>query len=224
MLSEKAKKVFRYIFLQSKESGIPPTLREIGEEFQINSTNGVRHHLAVLERSGYIRRNSRISRGIEIPEGGLRRFMSRYPGEVEFRGIGESRGIPILGRVAAGSPLLAEENLEGTLELDEAFSSRSPRFALRVRGDSMVEAGILDGDFVVVRRSDRAESGEIVVALVGEEATVKTLKTYSDRVELLPANRAYKKIVVRDSEGFRVLGVVMGLVRSGFSRRPPTPI
>lgn len=218
MLSEKARKIFAYVHHETKNSGKPPTIREIGDEFQIHSTNGVRHHIGALERGGFLRRNPRIARGLEISESSLRRFAARYPGEIRYEEPAEDKGIPILGRVAAGSPILAEENLEGHLDLDGAFSSRSPRFALRVRGDSMVEAGILDGDFVVVRRADRAESGEIVVALVGDEATVKTLKTYSDRIELLPANRSYKKIVVRESEEFRVLGVVMGLVRSGFPR------
>lgn len=218
MLSEKARRIYAYVYREMKSSGKPPTIREIGQEFQIHSTNGVRHHITSLERGGFLRRNPRIARGLEIPEGGLRRFASRYPGEIRYEEEIESRGIPILGRVAAGSPILAEENLEGHLELDEAFASRSPRFALRVRGDSMVDAGILDGDFVVVRSTDRAENGEIVVALVGEEATVKTLRKHPDRVELLPANRSYKKIVVRESEEFRILGVVMGLVRSEFPR------
>ena len=213
MLSEKSRKIFAFIYRETKHSGKPPTIREIGEEFQIHSTNGVRHHIGALERAGYVVRSKRIARGIEISENSLRRFASRYPGEVSYEESVEGKGIPILGRVAAGSPILAEENLEGRLDIDEAFASRSQRFALRVRGDSMIDAGIQDGDFVVVRRAERAESGEIVVALVGDEATVKTLRTYTDRVELLPANRSHKKLVVRESEGFRILGVVMGLVR-----------
>ncbi len=223
MLKKKTEQVFLYIHDRSRSRGAPPTLREIGEEFGIASTNGVRYHLEALERHGYIRRNKRIARGLEVTDFGVRRFV----GQTSDRAKASTerpveRGIPILGRVAAGSPILADENLEGHLDLDRAFPSRAERFALRVRGDSMIDAGIRDGDFVVVRRADRAESGEIVVALVGEEATVKTLRVHKDRVELLPANPDHKRIVVRNSEQFRVLGVVLGLVRAagrgGFGR------
>jgi repressor LexA len=123
-------------------------------------------------------------------------------------------GIPILGRVAAGSPLLASENVEGKLDLDEAFPSSEPRFALRIKGDSMRDAGILDGDLVVVRKGDRAENGDIVVALIGEEATVKSFRRQGDRVELLPANPDHKPIVVRERDELRILGLVIGVVRT----------
>jgi repressor LexA len=210
MLNPKARQIFEFIYRYGREHGFPPTVRDICDGFGIASTNGARYYLAILERDGYIKRNPRISRGTEITEGGLRRFSRLYGG---FDGGEAETGIPILGKVAAGAPLLAQENREGNLDLDVAFPSRDPRFALKVRGDSMKDAGILDGDLVVVRKVDHAETGEIVVALLGEEATVKRLEKRSDRVVLHPANAALRPIPVGPDEEFRVLGVVIGLVR-----------
>lgn len=212
MLNPKARQIFEFIYRFGKEHGYPPTVREICDGFGIASTNGARYYLSILERDGYIKRNARISRGTEINEAGLRRYTRLYGGF--DGGEAEETGIPILGRVAAGSPLLAQENREGKLDLDVAFPSRDPRFALKVRGDSMKDAGILDGDLVVVRKVDHAESGEIVVALLGDEATVKRLEKRPDRVVLHPANSALKPIPVGPEEEFRVLGVVIGVVRS----------
>jgi len=211
MLNPKARQIFEFIYRFGKEHGYPPTVREICDGFGIASTNGARYYLSILERDGYIKRNPRISRGTEITESGFRRFTRLYGG---FDGGEGETGIPILGRVAAGAPLLAEENREGSLDLDVAFPSRDPRFALKVRGDSMKDAGILDGDLVVVRKVDHAESGDIVVALLGDEATVKRLEKRPDRVVLHPANTALKPIPVDPQDDFRVLGVVIGLVRS----------
>ena len=141
MLKDKTKHVFLFIHSRSRKKGAPPTLREIGEEFGISSTNGVRYHLETLERHGYIRRNRRIARGLEVTELGLRRIAPQLV-EPTRRQDDAAAGIPILGRVAAGSPILADENLEGHLDLDRTFPSRTPRFALRVQGDSMIDAGI----------------------------------------------------------------------------------
>jgi repressor LexA len=210
MLTSKARQVFEFIYRYGKEHGFPPTVRDICDGFGLASTNGARYYLDILERDGYIKRNPRISRGTEITEAGLRRYARVYGG---FDGGEVETGIPILGRVAAGAPLLANENREGNLDLDVAFPSRDPRFALRVRGDSMKDAGILDGDLVVVRKVDHADSGEIVVALLGEEATVKRLEKRSDRVVLHPANSTMRPIPVGPEDEFRVLGVVIGLVR-----------
>lgn len=209
MLSSKAQRIFEFIFRFGKEHGFPPTVREIGDEFGLASTNGSRYYLGILERDGYIKRNKRISRGMEITESGLRRFSRLYGLDADH----SETGIPILGKVAAGAPLLAQEHQEGKLDLDVAFPSRDARFALRVRGDSMKDAGILDGDLVVVRKVDHADSGEIVVALLGEEATVKRLEKRADRVVLHPANAALRPIPVGPADEFRVLGVVIGLVR-----------
>ncbi len=216
MLNEKARQIFQYIVRCGRERGFPPTLREIGEAFGITSTNGVRYYLGVLEREGFLKRSGRISRGMELPEGAVKRFARVYGhGETGAEERGWT-GIPILGRVAAGAPLLATENIEGELDLESTFPSSEPRFALRIQGDSMRDAGILHGDLVVVRRAEQADSGDIVVALMGEEATVKTYERHPDRVILRPANPAYSPMQVQAGEELRILGVVIGLVR-------PTP-
>ena len=225
MLNTKAKQIFQFIHRFSRERGYPPTVREIGDEFGIASTNGARYYLDILERDNYIKRIPRVSRGIEITEAGLRRF-SRLHGPI---GVGggdpEVAGIPILGRVAAGAPLLATENVEGRLDLEDAFPSRDQRFALRIKGDSMRDAGILEGDLVVVRKVDHADHGDIIVALLGDSATVKRLEKRGDRVVLQPANSAHPPIPVGPEDDFRVLGIVIGLVRTSLSGggRAPRP-
>ncbi len=201
MLSDRARQMLAYIQKFTAERGYPPTIREIGKAFQIASTNGVRYYLTMLERAGHLKRSGRISRGIGPIAAAARRT-----------------GIPILGRVAAGAPILAEESFDGQLEPDEVFGDTEALFALRVRGDSMIDAGILEGDYVVVRKQDRAGPGEMIVALIGEEATVKYFRPRSGHIELVPANDKYEPIVVdprteRES-GFRVLGVVAGVIRT----------
>jgi len=197
-------------------AGASPTIREIGERFRFRSTGTVRDHLGALEKKGFLRRRGGRARGIELAPG-----------------LREDR-VPILGRVAAGAPVLAEENLEGYLDLDTAFGRRTgPYFALRVQGNSMVGAGILEGDFVIVRSRETAEPPAIVVALVEGEVTVKRLaqaagtgrggsrKRGSRKVEvpsgeargtwLVPENPAYAPI--RVTETTRILGEVVTLVR-----------
>lgn len=184
--------------------GAPPTIREIMEEFGISSTNGVRTTLAALERKGHIRRHARLSRGIELIDYAEPQMLSAQLCE-----------IPLIGRVAAGEPILAEENIESTLQLDQALLPASGAvFALRVRGDSMVGHGILDGDVVLARQQESAERGDIVVALLGDEATVKSFSPDPDGIRLLPANPAYEPILVpHDAENFSIAGKVVGLVR-----------
>jgi repressor LexA len=200
MLNDRARQILAYLQKFSLEHGYPPTIREIGKAFRIKSTNGVRYYLTMLERAGHLRRSGRISRGIGSLSAARR-----------------SPGIPILGRVAAGAPILAEESFEGRLETTEMFGDTEGLFALKVRGDSMIDAGILEGDYVVVRKQERANHGEIVVGLLGDEATVKYYRPRAGRVELAPANPQYQPIVVgRGAEGepeFRILGVVSGVLR-----------
>lgn len=196
MLNERAGKILAFIQGFTRENGFPPTIREIGEAFAISSTNGVRYYLNILEKGGRLKRSGRISRGIG-PTGPV-----------------PSPGIPILGRVAAGQPILAEENHDGTLETAEIFGDPRGLFALKVRGDSMVDAGILAGDYVVVRHQESASPGDIVVALVGDEATVKYYRPREDSVELVPANPKYEPIVVAEESDFRILGTVRGVIRT----------
>ena len=197
MLNDRAREILGFIQRFTRERGFPPTIREIGREYGISSTNGVRYYLNMLEKEGYLRRSERISRGIE----GVAKPTAR-------------EGIPILGRVAAGQPVLAEESFEGALEPGDLFGDRSSLFALRVRGDSMTGAGIMPGDYVVVRKQEDASAGEIVVALLGDEATVKYYRPGRGRVELVAANPAYQPIEVEPGNEFRVLGVVRGVIRT----------
>lgn len=198
MLNERTWEILGFIQRFKREKGFPPTIREIGEAFAIASTNGVRYHLTLLEKAGHLKRSSKLSRGIEA---------SGDSGAA-------AAGIPILGRVAAGQPITAEQNYEGTLELQDMFGDPNGMFALRVRGDSMIDAGILEGDYVLVRRQQRAEAGQVVVAMVDDEATVKYYRPNGNRVELEPANARYEPIVIRENASFGILGVVKGVVRT----------
>lgn len=202
MLNDRAHEILSFVKRFTRERGYPPTIREIGAEFKIRSTNGVRYYLTMLERSGQLKRSGRISRGIgavtsPAPAGGRHGY-----------------SIPVLGRVAAGQPIVAEESFEGSLEPLELFGDPSSMFALRVRGDSMIDAGIFENDYVVVRRQDRASAGEIVVALLEDEATVKYFQPRRGVVELVAANPKYQPIVVKPEDGLRILGVVRGVIRT----------
>ncbi|HEY7729241.1 MAG TPA: transcriptional repressor LexA [Candidatus Eisenbacteria bacterium] len=234
---EREQAILRYIAVSLRDRGYPPTLREIGRAFGIASTNGVRYYLDRLEQAGSIRRDRWTSRGIELQaiEGGARQAPRDAgpsgPAATSTRGAGAaappSRGsrldatpaadyleIPLLGRVAAGAPILAEENIEDTLVVDGSFARRGKHFALRVRGDSMRGAGILDGDMVIVRHDAPAKSGEIVVAVIGEEATVKRYFPRRDRILLLPENEEFQPIEVRETDPeFRLAGKVVGVFR-----------
>lgn len=196
MLNERAREIHAFIQRFRRERGSSPTIREIGERFRIKSTNGVRYYLNLLEQAGYIRRDRRISRGI---------------GPVAERASG---AIPVLGRVAAGQPITAEQAYDQTLDLGDLFGQPDGLFALRVRGDSMVDAGILEGDYVIVQRQPTARAGEIVVALLEDEATVKYFQPRKDRIELVSANAKYEPIVVTGEVSLRVLGIVRGVVRT----------
>ena len=197
MLNDRAREILSFIQRYSRERGFPPTIREIGKAFEISSTNGVRYYLNLLEKSGDLKRSGKISRGIE----------SRAV-------VPPPLGIPILGRVAAGQPILAEESREGQLELQDMFGDPKGLFALRVRGDSMIDAGIHEGDYVVVRHQERANAGEIVVGLLEDEATEKYYQPRRGRIELIAANEKYDPIVVENETSFRILGVVRGVIRT----------
>lgn len=202
MMNDRAREILAFIQRYRRSHGFPPTIREIGSAFEIKSTNGVRYYLKLLENAGYLVRNEKISRGIELTGGAA---------DPESGG----GGIPILGRVAAGQPILAEESFEGRIDLREVFGDITGMFALRVRGDSMVDAGIHPGDYVIVRQQERANAGEIVVAMVGDEATVKTYQPRKAGViELIAANVNYEPIVIEPGTEFRILGVVRGVIRT----------
>ena len=196
MLNDRAREIYSFIQRFRREKGSAPTIREIGRQFEISSTNGVRYYLNLLEKAGYIRRTGGISRGIG-------------PSTATA-----TAGIPVLGRVAAGQPILAEENWSGSLELADLFGQTEQLFALQVRGDSMIGAGILHGDYVIVQKQETARPGEIVVACLDEEATVKFYQPRKDRVELVAANEKYAPIVVSEDSDFHILGTVRGVIRT----------
>jgi repressor LexA len=188
-------------FLQKR--GYPPTLREIGNEFGISSTNGVRVNLAALEKKKYIIRRPWLSRGIEL-------IYAPKTQQTET----EVGYVPIIGKVAAGEPIFAAENIEGMLAVDDSFLPTKKVFALKVKGDSMLGAGILDGDYVLSKRQHNAEPGDIVVFIVGDEITVKKYDTKGDKVLLIPENDAYEtRIIKKNSSDLQIAGKVIGLIR-----------
>lgn len=202
-LTEKQRQILNYIARMVQTTGYPPTIRQIGHEFGIRSTNGVRGHLKALQQKGYIKRSTYTSRGIELLDYGLKKALTKEVVE-----------IPVVGRVAAGEPILAVENIEDTLLLDKELIRGEKLFALTIRGNSMIEAGILDGDYVIVKPQTTAENGEIVVALLEDEATVKTFYRESHgKIRLQPANSHLKPIIVNQA---RILGKVVGLLRTRF--------
>ena len=196
MLNDRAREILAYIRTFQHKHDMPPTIREIGKAFGISSTNGVRYYLTMLEKAGYLKHRGGVSRGCGL-------LANR-----------QNPGIPLIGRVAAGQPILAEESIEDRLDVGRVFGDSSDLFALRVRGDSMVDAGILEGDVVIVRQRDQAKPGAIVVALIGDEATVKYYRPQAGRIELVPANPKYGPIRVTEDDDFRILGVVTGVLRT----------
>jgi len=198
-ITDRQREIYEFIRTSIDGRSIPPTIREIGEAFGIRSTNGVEKHLAALERSGFVMREHGKSRGISLRADGKRPLAT----------------VPLLGRVAAGMPVLSPENHEGEIAVDiSQFSLRSPNnlFALKVRGESMIDAHIIDGDTLIVRVQSTAQSGDIVVALVNGEATVKRLFVEKSRVRLQPENSSMKPLNL-DRGDFRIIGRVVGVVR-----------
>jgi repressor LexA len=209
-LTARQRRVLAVIESRLAAEGRPPTLREIGLELGIASTNGVRDHLQALIEKGYIRRDERSARGIQVLRGGA----GGAPGEggAGARGV---RQVPLLGRVAAGEPVLAEQNVEGYLALDRDLLRDGEVFALRVQGDSMRDAGILDGDYVFVRQQRTAQPRDIVVALLDEETTVKRYVPDGDEVRLEAENPQFAPIVVRRGDArLAILGKVAAVLRT----------
>lgn len=205
-LTKRQGQVLDFISEMIENKGSPPTIREIGERFKIASTNGVRAILSALSKKGYIRRKPLVSRGIEL----LKKAKAGFDHAQRRAYV----AVPLVGRITAGLPTLAVENIEGSIAVDRTFLPGGDVFSLRVVGDSMKDAGIFDGDYVLARAQSTAEKGDIVVAVIGDEATVKTYIPQKNRVRLEPANPAYQPIIVdpRYSD-FRIAGKVIGLLR-----------
>jgi repressor LexA len=209
-LTKRQEQTLDYIRQSIEQRGYPPTLREIGEYMGIRSTNGVNDHLRALERKGYLRREDMKSRALRVVDQAEKSSPPPKPSDENLIDI------RIVGRVAAGLPLMAEENVIDTVRIDRMMVRGGREvFGLRVTGDSMIEAGILNGDYIFVRRQPTADRGEIVVALIGDEATVKHYYPEKDYIRFQPANSQMAPILVRaaDFKPTMLLGVVVGVFR-----------
>ncbi len=236
-ISEIQREIWEFIRRNVEEKGFPPTLRELGDAFGIASTNGIRYHLRALTELGYIEHQKGSRRGLRLrnpdgsspfqntrPVGVKREHKKDLPDNVvpfPDRRLPEGlshwwKSLPIVGRVAAGSPILAEENKEDEIGVDQAIFGGGPNvdlFGLRVNGDSMIDVGIFDGDLAVVRKQRIARPHEIVVATVNDEATVKRYLPEEERIVLKAENKDYDPIIVTPEDRFRIVGVVVGLIR-----------
>ncbi|MCJ7509181.1 MAG: transcriptional repressor LexA [candidate division Zixibacteria bacterium] len=198
LLTNRQRQILEYISDMINRKGFPPTIREIGDRFRFKSTNATRSVLAALSKKGYIKRRPLVSRGIEL----LRQTKASFS------------IVPLIGRVSAGIPILAVENIEGNFAVDKSFLPDRESFFLKVVGDSMKDAGILDGDYVLAQSQDIANKGDIVVAIIGDEANVKKYFPEKNKVRLEPANSQYGPIIVeKNTPDFRIAGKVVGLLR-----------
>jgi repressor LexA len=224
-LTDRQLEVLRFIAREIDERGYPPTIREIGEALDIRSTNGVNDHLKALERKGYLTRDPVKSRAL-IPTPQAKHALGEEPPSnvvpltrhlaSALKPSGRLVEIPIVGRVAAGQPILAQERIEDTVQVDSFLLGTNKKvYGLRVQGDSMIGDGILPGDYIFVKKQLHAEDGDIVVAMIDDEATVKRVYFEGDRVRFQPSNPRMAPIYVRESD-FRstmILGVVVGVYR-----------
>ncbi|GAB4286547.1 MAG: transcriptional repressor LexA [Coriobacteriia bacterium] len=199
-LTKRQQQILDFIRAEIHRRGFPPSVREIGEAVGLSSSSTVHSHLAALESKGFIRRDPSKPRALEVLD---------YRDTGRAVDYGSVQAVPVVGQVAAGSPILAAENIEDTMTLPTELAGEET-FILRVKGDSMIDAGILDGDFVVVRQQRSATNGDIVVAMIDDEATVKRFFKEADRVRLQPENPSMEPIYARE---VTVLGRVVALFR-----------
>jgi repressor LexA len=209
MLSKRQREIFDFVVAYADKHGYPPTVREIGESVGLASPSTVHAHLANLERAGYLRRDPTKPRALEV-------VGRERPGAVVAPAAHQAARLPLVGEIAAGGPLLAEQNIEDYLAVPEPLSAGEEDFLLRVKGDSMIEAGILEGDYVVVHRQQTARDGDIVVALAGEdeaadEATVKRFFRENGRIRLQPENSSLSPMY---PDHVQILGKVTGVFRT----------
>jgi repressor LexA len=203
-LTGKRREILDFIAAQLQERGYPPSVREIGEAVGLTSSSTVHAHLTTLQRQGFLRRDPTKPRAIEV------RYDAMSGAAIERR---PTRHVPLVGDVAAGTDVLAQENVEELLPLPEDFTGAGQLFMLRVRGDSMIDAGILDGDYVVVRHQAEADKGDVVVAgIPGEEATVKTYNRKGGKVVLVPSNARLEPMVL-DPADVTIFGKVVTVLR-----------
>ena len=200
-ISEKQSEILEYMKNEILNRGFPPSVREICEAVSLKSTSSVHSHLETLEKNGYIRRDPTKPRAIEIVDDNFN-LVRR-----------ETVNVPIIGKVAAGEPLLAVQNVEGYFPIPSEYMPNKQTFMLVVQGDSMVNAGIFSGDYVVVEKQENAENGDKIVALVEDSATIKTFYKEKDHIRLQPENDYMDPIVIHPEQQFQVLGKVIGVFR-----------
>ncbi len=217
LLTKRQQEIWEFLVRYVDSHGYPPTVREIGEQVGLASPSTVHAHLANLERAGLIKRDPTKPRALELTGRALLSGRAGLPGRAgRDAEAGPVHALPLVGQIAAGGPLLAEQNIDAYVSVPEPLSKGGEEFLLRVRGDSMQDAGILEGDYVVVRRQQDARDGDIVVALAGDdesadEATVKRFFREKGRIRLQPENAAYKPIYALHVD---VLGKVVGVFRT----------
>ncbi|MCG9874487.1 MAG: transcriptional repressor LexA [Leptospiraceae bacterium] len=197
-LTDKQELVYKFITNSMKERGMPPTIREIGDEFQITA-KGAYDHLKAIEKKGFIKTHKNQSRAIELTRNDA---LDSLPSQAIT--------IPVLGRVAAGMPILAEENVESYIPVPDRLAKKPGTFALKVVGDSMIDAGINDGDLAIIQKKETARNGEIVVALLDDEATLKVFYKELDHIRLEPRNPKLKPIKTKKAI---VMGKLIGILR-----------
>jgi repressor LexA len=222
-LTQRQREILDFISASIVERGFPPTLREIGEHFNIRSTNGVNDHLKALEKKGHLRREDLKSRAMRpvLPDGSgeIIPMQRRAMGTGDVQVVSDSDDmaeIPILGRVAAGQPILAVEAATDTVKVDRVLvGNHREVFGLRIVGESMIDDGIFDGDYVFVKKTAAAHTGDIVVAMIEGEATVKRYYPEGDRIRFQPANQNMSPIIVRkaDFKSVDIIGIVVGVYR-----------
>ncbi|MGI5900198.1 MAG: transcriptional repressor LexA [Christensenellales bacterium] len=194
-LSTSQQRIYEYIVQQTEEKGYPPSVREICSAVGLKSTSTVHGHLKRLEKNGYIRRDLTKPRAIEILQESAKK---------------QAVNIPLVGKITAGEPITAVENIDDHFALPAQIIGKGDHFLLSVKGESMIDAGIFDGDYIIVRKQESCENGEIAVALIDDEATVKTFYKERDHIRLQPENSALKPIILNECQ---IMGKVVGLVR-----------
>lgn len=207
-LNKREKAILKYIEKHIANKGYPPSVREIGKAVGLSSTATVHGYIAKLTEKGYIKKEDQKGRTLKLLKGGLADNAPKTDRPV-YSGK-ELVDVPVIGRITAGEPILAVENVTDTFPIPIDFVGNSESFMLTVRGESMIEAGILNGDYILVKRQNTANNGEIVVALIGEEATVKTFYKEKDHIRLQPENHTMDPIIVPDC---KILGKVAGVFR-----------
>ena len=207
-LNKRERAILKFIEKQIKDKGYPPSVREIGKAVDLSSTATVHSYIAKLTQKGYIKKEDQKGRTLKVLKGGLADNQTSMPKPV-YNGK-ELVDVPVIGKITAGAPILAVENVTDTFPIPIDVVGNSESFMLTVRGESMIEAGILDGDYILVKRQNTARNGEIVVALIEDEATVKTFYKESNYIRLQPENSSMDPIIVPDC---KILGVVGGVFR-----------